>query len=192
MKKIIFLLVLTCFLLSSIGLLLAKNLKSEQEYLQEIGQLLHAGKVDEAQKSNSNMINDYPNSIKAYMGMALIYANQDKLSDAATNVKYALSLSPVSPAPENKNDLFQAHSVLANIYAKQGEIGNAISELTKAVQLKSDSDGAYYMLGVLYTQLKKNKEAREAFQKVVQIGINGESKGVLANYAKQLLEKNKH
>ncbi len=193
MKKIIFFLALIYFLLSSIGVLLAKNLKSEQDYLQEIGQLLQTGKIDEALQINRNMISDYPNSVKAYTSMALIYANQDKLSDAATNVKYALSLSPASPAAQDeKNDLFQAHSILANIYAKKGEIRSAISELDKAVKLKSDSEGAYYMLGVLYTQIKKNKEAREAFQKVIQIGGNGESKGVLANYAKQVLEKNKY
>lgn len=192
MKKIIFFIVLTCFFFSASGILLAKNSRFEKEYLREIGQLIQTGKIDEALQINRNMISDYPNSVKAYTSMALIYANQDKLSDAATNVKYALSLSPASPAQEDKNDLFQAHNVLANIYAKQGEIGSAISELNKAIKLKSDSDGAYYMLGVLYTQVKKNKEAMDAFQKVIQIGGNGESKGVLAGYAKQVLEKNKY
>ena len=44
-------------------------------------------------------------------------------------------------------------------------------------------------MGILYVQFKEYDKAREAFNACIQIGPNGESEGVITNYATQALEK---
>ena len=197
MKKIKF--ILYVFMLVSMLFLCTKVIAqgiSEEEYLNKIGQLQRSGAITEAIKYNEEMLRTYSNSIKAYTSMALLLRNQGNFDEAIVNCKKAISLNPNPQKEDDKENVFQAHNVLADIYSTKfnvtrliSDLDMSIAELKKAIKIKPGSDMAHYTLGVLYSQKMMYREARAEFQKVIEIGEKGESKGVLAGYAAQALEK---
>lgn len=166
-----------------------QEINSEEEYLNYIGQFMEEGNIIKAIDYNEKMIAVYPESIKAYSSMALIYSEQNKLDEAIAYCNKAIAVKDSILSPENKESLYQAHSLLANIYVKQMQLEQAIAELKRAIELKTNADGAYYTMGILYAQTGEYDAGREALNHVIQIGADGESQGVLTNYAKQALEK---
>jgi len=54
----------------------------------------------------------------------------------------------------------------------QGNHKKAVATIHKAIELNPNSDDAYVDLGMLYTKIGKNQEAKEAFQKAVSLNPN--------------------
>lgn len=189
MVKGIFHCLIVLLLLANAASGVTQEINSEKEYLNYIGQFMKEGNISKAIDYNEKMIAAYPESTKAYSSMALIYSEQNKLDEAVAYCNKAIAVKNSSLSPSDKESLYQAHSLLANIYVKQMQIGQAVAELKRAVELKPNADGAYYTMGILYAQTGEYDAARGALNHVVQIGADGESQGVLTNYAQQALEK---
>ena len=66
----------------------------------------------------------------------------------------------------------ELHFGLATAYRRQRKTDEAIAEYEVAVQKNPRLAKAYYDLGLLYSQDKKNAEARAAFEKYLQYGTN--------------------
>jgi len=124
-----------------------------------------------------------------YLKSGFSYLQQNKLDEAKAYCEKAIALISNPASQVDKNNLLIAHDMLAVIYGKQNKLDMAIDELKKCLSLNPNSDSTYYKMGIIYAQRGMNSEAKEALQKVIDIGNKGESKGVLATYAKQALEK---
>ncbi len=62
------------------------------------------------------------------------------------------------------------HFDLAVVYRRQRKTDEAISEYQVAVQKNPRLAKAYYDLGIMYSQERRNAEARDAFQKYLDYG----------------------
>jgi len=172
------------------GLVLAKNLSTEEDYLKQIGQLKETGKIDEAILINREMITSYPQNLKGYGSLALLFLDKGDYDEAIAKCEQAISLAPTPLLDKDRDGLYLVYSTLSNIYAKQLKLDNAIEAIKKAIALKPKyADGAYWSLGIYYTQIEKWTEARAAFHKMIEIGNKGESKGALTEYAEAALIK---
>lgn len=186
-KKLIFLVSLI-LALSLAGNILAAERRTEKEYLTEIGQHIRAGEMREAIECNKEMISKYPKNPRAYVCIGNIYNSQDNIENAILNAEKAIALLRKPVTKDDNNVLYHAHMVLSNAYTKQMKLPSAIEELKKSIEFNPESDFAHYAIGVLFTRLMKYKEAKEAFQKVVELADKGESKGKLTDYANQALK----
>jgi tetratricopeptide (TPR) repeat protein len=75
-------------------------------------------------------------------------------------------------AAKNDPDDGELHFGLATVYRRQRKTDEAIAEYEVAVQKNPKLAKAYYDLRLLYSQDKKNAEARAAFEKYLQYGVN--------------------
>ena len=71
-----------------------------------------------------------------------------------------------------KPDDADLHFDLAVVYRRQRNTDAAISEYQVAVQKNPKMAKAYYDLGLMYSQERKNPEARAAFEKYLEYGSN--------------------
>lgn len=87
----------------------------------------------------------------------LISAEQDKAVEALTK------------ATELKSDFAEAHFLLAQIYASQGKIDEAITRAEAAYQLAPRDIGVLFQLGLLYYQKNDLERALAAFSRAIEL-----------------------
>jgi Tfp pilus assembly protein PilF len=124
-----------------------------------------------------------------YIKLGFNYLQQNNFNQASASCEKAISLIPGPFSKTDKDNLFKAHDLLAQIYGEQNKIDMAIDEYREALNFNPKSDYIYYKMGVLYANKGMYSEAKDLFKKVIEIGENGESEGVVAGYAKQALER---
>lgn len=136
-----------------------------------------------------NTASDQSQDPLEYINLGFNYLQQNNFNEARASYEKAISLIPGSFTKTDKDNLFKANDLLASIYAKQNKIDLAIDAYKQALKFNPKSEYTYYKMGVLYANAGMNSEARDAFKKVIDTGEDGESKGVLAGYAEQALER---
>jgi tetratricopeptide (TPR) repeat protein len=97
----------------------------------------------------------YPDDKDVVMQLVDFYINNNKLEDAYASIKLAKSKNP------NDHTLYWAEGV---IYMRQDKYDEAITALTKAIELKGDQYDTQFNLGVCYYN-----KAVEMFQKANEI-----------------------
>jgi len=107
----------------------------------------------------------------AYYNMGLLYLEEKKEDDAIEYFKKAHQYDKTDP---------DSLSQLSKIYQRkgyknfvEGKIDGAITEYKKAIEYTPAAADIYYNIGVIYSQLQNNKEAKEYFQKYIQLNPGG-------------------
>ena len=124
-----------------------KKLKSES--------LLHATKSIEINPS-------YPPSLNL---IGVIYTEAGRLSDATSFFKRSVAESPWDPTFN--------YNYANNLY-RLGRSSDALTYAENAIELKSNVRDASYLKGLILIELKKNKEAADAFELAKLNGLNTE------------------
>jgi tetratricopeptide (TPR) repeat protein len=101
--------------------------------------------------------------VDAWNSLGIARSKTDDKEGAIVAFNKAISLRP---------DDAELHFGLATVYRRQRNTDKAIAEYQVAVQKNPRLAKAYYDLGLLYAQDKKNAEARQAFEKYLQYGTN--------------------
>ncbi|PIU82911.1 MAG: hypothetical protein COS68_06885 [Elusimicrobia bacterium CG06_land_8_20_14_3_00_38_11] len=103
--------------------------------------------------------------------MGLLYLEEKKEDDAIEYFKKAHQYDKTDP---------DSLSQLSKIYQRkgyknfvEGKIDGAITEYKKAIEYTPAAADIYYNIGVIYSQLQNNKEAKEYFQKYIQLNPGG-------------------
>ena len=97
-----------------------------------------------------------PRNSPAYFGLAEIFAEQDRESDAILNYEQALS---------NDKDLTEIYTPLGILYYQQGDIAKAEDLLTKALAISPTDAQTQYFLGLIRYSQNRNDDALVAFNK---------------------------
>jgi len=102
-----------------------------------------------------------PADVEAWKSLGIARSKTDDKEGAIVALKKAIGLAP--------NDA-ELHFSLATVYRRQLKPDIAIEEYQVAVQKNPRLAKAYYDMGLLYAQDKKNAEAKAAFEKYLQYG----------------------
>ncbi len=139
---------------------------------------LMKGELDKAQPLLKQVLDDplYPTPQFAYFNLARIYERQGKINEAIEQYKLALDYRP---------DYVDAHYNLGLLYLQQGKTDLAIQEISEATRLSPDIAAYHQSLGVAYVEAGKPKEARKAFEKVLEM----DPRGMWAEYARRMLKE---
>lgn len=145
---------------------------------------------DRAINLTDSLIQDYPESIKAKSLKGHVLVLKGDLAEAEKAAKITLSACSNPPASiEEKEAAVMAHQTLSNVYTKRGDMAAAISETEEGLKLMPDSEILIWQLAVTYAGTGKYEKAKAKANRLIEIGDNGKSKGVMADYAKKLLLK---
>jgi tetratricopeptide (TPR) repeat protein len=154
---------------------LKKSLKVGPELIwlhNNVGDILRQQKdFDNAFRSLSDAISLDSSYSPAYYNMGLLYLEKKDDNNAIEYFKKAYQYDKT-----DSDSLFQ----LSKIYQRKGyenfvdgKIDDAITEYKKAIEYTPSSADIYYNIGVIYTQSQNNKEAKEYFQKYIQLKPGG-------------------
>lgn len=103
---------------------------------------------------------------QAHLNLGNVYAVQGRPADAIEEFKRALDVAP---------DFAEAHNRLGYVYLMQGRVELAIAELTLAVKQAPELVTAHLSLGFAHLLAGEKDQARQAFQKVVELSSTGET-----------------
>jgi len=107
------------------------------------------GKFEEALKYN-------PKNAPAYFGLAEVYSELDKETEAITNYEKAIT---------NDSDLTEIYVPLGILYYQKGDIAKADTLLGKALAASPDDPQTQFFLGLVRFSQNKNAEALAAFNR---------------------------
>ncbi len=136
------------------------------------------GDLERAQSLFLEVLKDpfYPTPHFVHFNLAKISERQGRLDEAVQQYKRALDI---------QRDYVDAHNSLGLLYLRQGKTDLAIKELTEATRLSPRLAIYYQNLGTAYLRAGRQKEARRAFEKVLELEPSGRS----ADYARRMLEE---
>ncbi len=110
----------------------------------------------------------------AYYNMGLLYLAKEDWGGEEKAIEYFKKAHQYDKT--DSDSLFQ----LSKIYQRKGyenfvdgKIDDAIIEYKKAIECTPASADIYYNIGVIYSQSQNNKEAKEYFQKYIQLKPGG-------------------
>ena len=162
---------------------------SEQEQMNKIIGLVEQEKYQEALGAADELVVQFPESIKAKGLKVHILGLKGDFEIAKQQAQKLISSCPQPITDDEKDAVVMAHSTISNIYVKQGRIMDAIKETEAALKIKPDSEILLWLAAVTYSQVGMYEKAREKANRLIEIGGKGESKGIMAGYARQLLQK---
>lgn len=156
---------------------LKKSLKAGPELIwlnNNVGDILRQQKdFNDALRSLSLAISLDSTYSPAYYNMGLLYMGTEGWGGDEKAIEYFKKAYQYDKT--DSDSLLQ----LSKIYQRKGyknfvdgKIGDAITEYKKAIEYAPAAD-IYYNLGVIYSQSQNNKEAKEYFQKYVQLKPGG-------------------
>jgi tetratricopeptide (TPR) repeat protein len=159
---------------------LDRNYSEAHNYLGTL--YLEQGLWDEAigefKKALSYYLYDTP-AIALY-NMAWAYYSKKDYNNALINYHKALNVDSMTTLRP------QIEKNIGLIYYDQGNIPEAIVHLKKSVELDSSLFDAYFLLGQSYLKDKDNKNARRAFQNVIELSPDSSFGRRAANYLQSL------
>lgn len=110
----------------------------------------------------------------AYYNMGLLYLAKEAWGGEEKAIEYFKKAHQYDKT--DSDSFFQ----LSKIYQRKGyenfvngKIDDAITEYKKAIEYTPSSADIYYNIGVIYSQSQNNKEAKEYFQKYIQLKPGG-------------------
>jgi len=124
----------------------------------EIGELMKAGRNDEALRRADDRLKDNPRDAQVRFMRGVILAEQGKTIEAATVFEALTREFPELPEPYNN---------LAVIHAAQGRYESALRLLQQALAAQPSYATAYENLGDLYLSM-----AEQAYGKALDLDVN--------------------
>jgi len=104
---------------------------------------------------------DKPDDLKkVYFLLAMEYAKAENYSEGIKYLKEAQLVSADNP---------EIHAALGTFYEADGELGEALKEYEKALELSPLALGIYQKLGDVYSRLEEINEAISIYEKALQI-----------------------
>ena len=150
------------------ALLLDENNPNAQTGLSEAlalrgNQLLVEDKASVARPFFEEAISLNPKNAVAYFGLAEVYSDGDKDSEALANYEKALQFD---------KDLTEIYVPLGILYYQKGEIAKADEFLSKALKSAPNDTETQYFLGLVRYAQNRNDEALTAFRNVLKADAN--------------------
>ena len=180
---------LTCVILCMFCVCATCYALDEQTEIKKIVSLVGQKNLEEASLLTNDLLKEFPKSINAKAVEGWVLGLKGDLAGAENSSKSVFALCPNPNTDDEKKATLMAHETLSGVYVKQGKITEGISESEKALALKPDSEILIWQLAVFYAKSGMYKEAQEKANRLIGIGDKGESKGVMAGYAKDLLQR---
>lgn len=180
---------LICIILCMLCLCVTCYALDEQGESKKIVSLVEQKNYEEALILTNNLLKEFPQSINAKALEGWVLVLKGDLEGAENSAKNVLSLCPNPNTENEKKAVIMAHQTLSDAYIKQGNTMAGVSETEEALKLKPDSEVLLWQLAVAYTKVGMYKEAQDKANRLIEIGDKGESKGIMAGYAKELLQK---
>lgn len=134
--------------------------------------------IEEFDKALSNPLYDTP-SMALYNAAWAYYSKKD-YKTALAKYQEALRIDPMTRLRP------QIEKNVGLIYYDQDDIPEAIRHFKKSVELDSSLFDAYFLLGQSYLKVKDNKNARKAFQTVIQLSPESSFGRRARNYLQSL------
>jgi len=162
---------------------------SEQEHSDKVMGFVEQERYQEALIAAEELVEQFSESIKAKGLRVHVLGLKGDFEVAKQQAQSIISSCPQPITDDEKDAVVMAHSTISNIYVKQGRIMDAIKETEAALKIKPDSEILLWLAAVTYSQVGMYEKAREKANRLIEIGGKGESKGIMAGYARQLLQK---
>ncbi len=140
-----------------------------------------AGRLGEAQNLFESVCRADPLDVEAWVKLALVLKRLNKLSEAETCGRRAVSLQP---------RLGFAHHALGVVLHAQGRTTEAIESYKAAIQHQPDFPDAHYLLGNALHETGKPEEALQCYRRALQLQPN--SPDVLCNLGAVLIDLGDH
>jgi serine/threonine-protein kinase len=124
------------------------------------------GKNDLALQEFQKVLDLNQRDADALIGMAGVYEQMGRVTDAEAKLRHAISLRP---------DYWDGYRALAEFYDRQKRSQDAIMQYRRVIELSPDNPEAYSDLGVQYMQLSDSESvlaAEAAFRKSIQLAPN--------------------
>ena len=134
--------------------------------------------IGEFDKALHNYLYDTP--AMAIYNMAWAYYSKKEYKTALAKYQEALRVDPMTRLRP------QIEKNVGLIYYDQDNFTEAISHLKKSVELDSSLFDAYLLLGQSYLKIKDNKNARKAFQNVIELAPESSFGRRAKNYLQSL------
>ncbi len=132
---------------------------------------IEMGDADRADAELRKAISLNPNYLLAYVNLGAVCEKRGKEKEAIALYEKVLS----ARMPDGSQSYISvrarawAHVYLGGIYSEQGKLQEAISEVTKALQLDPEMPEAHYTLGNVYAEQGSNNEAISAYQRALAL-----------------------
>lgn len=171
--------VIKIFYTSKSGKLIFNNYSTE-ETLKLAEKYKKEGSIKTAYSAYKYVIKKDPNNIKAYIGIADIYMENQNFKEAEKYLKEAESKINFKTEPELKVDLYYTMGLLYSqnfIFEGFKDLDRSIEYFNRALNIKGvgeelkrqyESD-IYFQLGNIYFMKGMNKESAEYFQKSLMV-----------------------
>ncbi|MFA3781703.1 CheR family methyltransferase [Melioribacteraceae bacterium 4301-Me] len=163
-----------------------KTLDSTTVTYQRACELYSKNKFTEAADLLSQYLNEKPNNSAAFILLARIYANLQKLVEASFYCKKAISIDSLNPIN---------YYLFAVILQEQNCLEEALSAIKKAIYLDKNFVIAYLTAGNILSKLGKIKEAKRNIRSALSIlkkfhddSIVPESDGLTVKQIKELIK----
>ena len=140
------------------------------------------GNNDSAKSKFEEALKYNPRNSPAYFGLAEVYSDMDKESEAIANYEKALA---------SDKDLTEIYVPLGILYFQRGDIAKAEDLLTKALALQPNDVQTQYFLGLVRYSQNKNQEALTAFNKAKALDPTNAEAFYQAGEALERLDKHK-
>lgn len=114
-----------------------------------------------------SLLESNPNDIGARIGVAQTYLMAKKYGEAKTELLEVVKFEKKAGVDPLKLSI--VHYLLGQIYNVEGNSGEAIVEMKKAVKFDVNNDTAYFQLGMLQVSRKMYRDAAASFKKVVSL-----------------------
>lgn len=131
-----------------------------QAEVQPLFNLLNSGRMAEAEHHALALLKTYPNAFILYNVLGVAQENQQKLDEAATTYRKALSLQP---------GIAEIHVNLGAVLGQLGQTDAAIDHYRKAIQINPRLPVAPFNLGIILQEQGRYDEAVAAYRKAIAI-----------------------
>ena len=100
--------------------------------------------------------------------------------DKAEGINRAIDI--LKGAEKNHYQEAGLHNLLGWLYWENGNKGDALNEYRVSVRLNPDQEDAQYNIGVIYSAMGKPEQARETFNKVLELNPENEKARIYVDY----------
>jgi protein O-GlcNAc transferase len=127
---------------------------------QMAGQLLQAGRLDEAIAAYQKYLVGAPEAADSWHNLASAFKAKGMQAEAESHVRKAIELQP---------DMPEAHNTLGSIFAERNQLDHATSEFNTAIRLRPEYAKAYCNLGAMLRKSGHCGEAIATLKKAIEL-----------------------
>lgn len=121
--------------------------------------MVKRGQLEIAIRELNKAVEIDPELTRAHIELGCIFLKADRLDEAETSINKALAVEP---------DLLRAQICRGELKRKKGLFDEAVKELQTIIAANPSNPDAQYVIGKTFQDMKKDKEAMDAFKKAYQ------------------------